>query len=105
MSISTVISANRLADGTVAYLAADGNWVGSLDAARIFLARDEETEALETAQRAIDRNIVLDPLVVEVADTPAGRRAKSLRNSIRAGGPTVNYAAAAAAGRSRHVPL
>jgi Protein of unknown function (DUF2849) len=105
MSIATIISANRLTDGTVAYLDADGNWVGSLDAARIFLAKDEETVALEAAQRAVDRNIVLDPLVVEVAETVAGRRTKSLRNTIRASGPTVDYAATAAAGRSRHVPL
>jgi hypothetical protein len=89
----SVISANRLEDGTVAYLTADGSWAGSLAAAKLFAAETEVAAGLAEARHAVQRNIVLDPLIVEVSDAPTGRRATSLRNSIRATGPTVRYAA------------
>jgi hypothetical protein len=100
MTISTVISANLLSDGTVAFLAADGNWVASLADARLLTANGEEAAALAQAERDVRRNVVLDPLVVELAQTPNGWQAKSLRNSIRAAGPTVKYATAPEAARS-----
>jgi Protein of unknown function (DUF2849) len=100
MSTPTVVSANRLTDGTVAYLDADGNWVASLAEARILTTKDEEAAALAKAESAVRDNLVLDPLVVEIAQTPRGWQAKSLRNTIRAAGPTVKYATAPEAARS-----
>ncbi|MGO9007048.1 MAG: DUF2849 domain-containing protein [Beijerinckiaceae bacterium] len=89
----SVISANRLDDGTVTYLAADGKWVGSLAAAKVFAAKSDAAVGLEAARRAVERNLVLDPFVVEVAEVPTGRRAVNLRDAIRATGPTVRYGA------------
>jgi hypothetical protein len=89
----SVISANRLDDGSVVYLAAGKTWVGSLAEAAVFAAGPDEAAGLEAARSAVEGNLVLDPLVVEVSDAPGGRHAKSLRNIIRAEGPTVKYAA------------
>lgn len=103
--MSTVISANRLDDGTVTYLDTVGNWVDELAAARVFTAKAEEEAGLEQARHAVSGNFILDPFVVAIEETPDGRRAISLRNAIRAEGPTVDYATSTEAARSRHVPL
>jgi hypothetical protein len=96
--MATVVSANRLDDGTVAYLDSDGSWVGSLGAAELFASNADATAALELARASVDRNIVVDPNLVDVVDGPAGRRAMTLRETIRATGPTVKYAPIAPAG-------
>jgi Protein of unknown function (DUF2849) len=90
--MSTIISANRLDDGTVAYLDTAGNWVSDITAARVFASKAEEEAGLELARRAINGNIILDPLVVPIEATPNGPHATSLRNAIRIAGPTVEYA-------------
>jgi hypothetical protein len=96
----SVVSANRLSDGAVVYLADDGTWGGSLAAAKLFAAKPEVEVGLEAARRAVESNHILDPLVVDVSDAPAGRHPMTLRNVIRADGPTVDYAAAPTAARS-----
>jgi hypothetical protein len=96
----SVISANRLDDGAVVYLADDGHWADSLAAAKLFAAKPELTAGLEAARRAVESNLVLDPLAVEVAEVPTGWRPVSLRNIIRAAGPSVKYAAGPAVARS-----
>jgi Protein of unknown function (DUF2849) len=98
--MSTVISANRLDDGTVTYLDTAGNWVGELAGARVFTAKAEEEAGLEQAQRAVSANFILDPLVVAIEETADGRRAISLRNAIRAEGPTIDYVTSTEGARS-----
>jgi hypothetical protein len=90
--MATVVSANRLDDGSVTYLDGDGNWVASLAAAKVFVANADATAALEVGHAAVLHNIVVDPTLVEVVDGPTGRRAVTLRETIRATGPTVKYA-------------
>ncbi|MGZ5850434.1 MAG: DUF2849 domain-containing protein, partial [Methyloceanibacter sp.] len=62
-----VITANRLLDGIVVYLAPDGSWTESLDHARL-AETEEETKALEDeAARAVkEREVVaVYPMPVE----------------------------------------
>ncbi len=88
-----VVSANRLADGVVVYLGACDDWVERLEAAAVF-ADDAECEAgLEKARAAVGANLVVDPFAVPVVEDGKGRRAVSLRDSIRALGPTIRYGA------------
>lgn len=90
-----VVSANRLADGTVVYLDPQGGWVEQLGAAAVF-AGDSECEAgLETARGAVAANLVVDPFPVAVVEGTDGRRAVSLRDAIRASGPTVLFGTSA----------
>jgi Protein of unknown function (DUF2849) len=63
----SVVTANRLADGIVVYLAADGEWTEEIANARV--ADDEaETKALETiAENAVRERVVVGPYPMPVA--------------------------------------
>ncbi len=90
-----IISANRLQDGTVVYLGPSGDWVTQLSEAILFTS-DEASEAdLAKARGAMTSNLVVDPLIVEITEDGAGRRATTLRNAIRVCGPTVTFKSSA----------
>ncbi|MEJ0093126.1 MAG: DUF2849 domain-containing protein [Methylocella sp.] len=89
--MTKVVSANRLTDGVVVYLGRDGSWVRSLDDARLFVSSVEEQAGLEAAEKDAKRNLVVEPFVVEVIAGEGGVDAVSLRDKIRAHGPTINY--------------
>jgi hypothetical protein len=81
----SVVTANRLTDGIVVYLAADGEWTEEIANARV--ADDEaETKALE----AIADNAVRERLVVSAYPMPVGLKDDgaiyplSVRERIRA---------------------
>ncbi|WOJ90003.1 DUF2849 domain-containing protein [Methylocapsa polymorpha] len=86
-----VVSANRLADGIVVYIGPDGTWLEALGKAKIFETEAEAETGLLAARDDAKRNLILDPFVVEVAHDEAGLRAVSLRNAIRARGPTIDF--------------
>lgn len=80
------VTANRLDDGAVVYLAGDESWTSDLAAAARF-DDDAAKPALETAQtRATE---IADAYLIDVDDkgAPAGR--ETLRETIRKSGPTV----------------
>lgn len=85
-----IISANRLADGTVVYLGPDRSWTEVLDHADCF-TDDAAADGLTLARDHVKRNLVIDPFLVEVTAPEEGPRPVSLRNRIRARGPTVDY--------------
>jgi hypothetical protein len=96
-----VISANRLVDGIVIYMGSDGSWHESLARAKIFAAEAEAEAGLSSARADVKRNLIIDPFFVEIsfADDCIGQEsgeksmhALSLRNKIRACGPTIDYA-------------
>ena len=80
------VTANRLADGVVVYLADDGSWAEDISAARAF-ADDAAGAALEAARRRATE--IAAAYLIDVAEggRPAGREA--LRETIRSSGPTV----------------
>ena len=84
------ITANRLWDGAVVYLADGGTWRETLDGCRL-AASDEECKAMEAVARwAAQTNIVVAPYVIELdANAAAAPQPLRLRESIRAIGPTV----------------
>jgi hypothetical protein len=87
-----VISANRLNDGIVVYLGKTGEWQERLAAAQIFSDEAATKAALELAKAAVKENLILDPFAVEVIGDGTDLKAKSLRDSIRAKGPTIDFA-------------
>ena len=89
--MSQVISANRLIDGIVVYAGRDGAWADALGAAKIFTSKAEAEAALLLAQNDVKRNLVVDPCLVEVTEEANGVRAVTLRESIRAQGPTIDF--------------
>lgn len=82
-----VLTANRLADGAVVYLAKDGAWTRAFaDAVR--LAPEAAADALGTAQA--QPQVFVAPYLVEVEGDAVEKRER-LREAIRAKGPTVGH--------------
>lgn len=86
-----VISANRLADGIVVYAGRDGAWATRLSQAKIFASKAEAQAGLLLAQNDAKRNLVVEPVVVEVTEDVSGLRPVTLREAIRALGPTIDF--------------
>jgi hypothetical protein len=79
-----VVTANRLTDGIVVYLAPDGGWTEDIARAR-FAETEEETHALEQiGDKAVKDRIVVAmyPMPVEIKDGAVD--ALSVREKIRA---------------------
>lgn len=108
--MAKIVSANRLSDGIVVYRGDDGSWHEDLNAAHRFSDKAEAEAGLAAAREDVGQNLVVDPFLVEVEASPEGLRPLSLRNAIRAAGPTIDYAPkptreTAGTDRSRHVSL
>ncbi len=86
-----VISANRLADEIVVYVGCGGSWLERLSQAKIFATTAEAEAGLLVAQNDARRNLVVEPVVVEVTEDASGLRALKLREAIRALGPTIDF--------------
>jgi hypothetical protein len=86
-----VITANRLADGIVVYAGHDGSWSERLSQAKIFASKAEAEAGLFVAQDDAKRNLVVEPVAVEVTEDASGLRAVTLREAIRAQGPTIDF--------------
>ena len=84
-----IVTANRLRDGLVVFLSADGAWSERIgDAA----GAENEAGAQELMARANQSAIecrVVEPYLVEVEIAADGRRPVLHRESIRVSGPTV----------------
>jgi hypothetical protein len=82
--LPNVVTANRLVDGIVVYLAPDGSWTEDITRARFALTEDE-TSALEAqANQAVKDRIVVAmyPMPVEIKDGAVDPL--SVREKIRA---------------------
>lgn len=89
-----VVSASRLADGRVVWLAADGGWSESLSESAVYLGDGAEA-GMALAAAAEARQLVVGAYVVEVSVTPGGLVPLRARERYRAGGPTTLTLAAA----------
>ena len=88
-----VASANRLADGMVVFLDAEGQWTERLDRADI--ARNKPAADILLERARAESFTVVDPFLVAVIEDEEGRiEPLSLREKIRASGLT--FAAIAA---------
>jgi predicted nucleic acid-binding protein len=92
-----ILTANRLADGAVVYLTASGTWTSEI--ARSVVAREERAAAalLARGQRDAETAIVVAPYLIAAVEGEEGPRAASLREQIRAAGPSRPVADAVAA--------
>ncbi len=84
-----VLTANRLEDGIVVYLAPDGRWVESIAAAAV--ARSAEAARALQAQGARDaaRNLVVEPYLAEVVETGSRLVPARMRERVRVEGPSI----------------
>jgi hypothetical protein len=83
-----MIIANRLTDGRVVFLAADGRWVEAIDAGALTDA-DRIAALLERAKQDEACNLVVEPSAIDVQEMNGRRRPSAVREAIRAFGPSV----------------
>ena len=103
-----VMTANRLADGTVVFLGARG-WVEGLGAATV-AATPQQANALDALGRqGMAVNEVVDAYLIEVANEEGTTRPVKLREHLRTLGPSVRpdlgKQAATLNGGEHHVPV
>lgn len=84
-----MILANRLTDGRVVFLAADGSWVDDIAAGALTTDDSAARQLLETARQAEAGNLVIEPYLIGIRGSAGAREPVSFREGIRAGGPTI----------------
>lgn len=84
-----MIVASRLRDGFVVFLAPGESWVESIDAGVLIEAPEDAERLLAIAKADEERNVVVEPYLIEVAISDGRRRPAEVREAIRAFGPTV----------------
>ncbi len=84
-----IITANRLSDGRVIYLANSGNWTEELAEAARAADPGAEARLLAVAEDESQRWIAISPYVIDVGDSADTTRPKRFREWIRAFGPTI----------------
>ncbi|MGH6831891.1 MAG: DUF2849 domain-containing protein [Methyloceanibacter sp.] len=79
-----VVTANRLVDGIVVYLASDGSWTEEIERARV-ASTEDETQALESqAEQAVKDRIVVAMYAMPVEIKDGAVDPLSVRERIRA---------------------
>jgi hypothetical protein len=83
-----ILTANRLVDGEAVWFGAAGNWIETLEGARIAEAAGDVTALEAIAVRDIAANLVVDIELIDIERVAGGIRPVRLRERIRASGPT-----------------
>ena len=86
-----VITANTLATGTVVFYGADGAWVDAIADATVYDDATTAEAGLFEAKRDEARAIVVDAFIVDRSPDADGKTKMTLRDTIRAYGPTIEY--------------
>jgi hypothetical protein len=84
-----MIIANRLTDGLVVFLTADGGWSVAIADGIVITDSAEEERLLAQAKRDEDGCRVVDPNLIDVTVDRGSPRPVAIREAIRAFGPTV----------------
>jgi hypothetical protein len=82
--VPNVVTANRLVDGIVVYLAPDGSWTEDLDRARLAETEDEAKALEEEAAKDMKARKVIAVYPMEVAVKDGVIDPLSVREKIRA---------------------
>ena len=87
--MSQMVIANRLTDGRVVFLAADGAWVESITDGSVAAGDAEAAQLLADAQQAEAVCQIVDPYLIQVRVVDGTPAPVAWREVIRASGPTV----------------
>ncbi len=82
-----IVSANRLTDGRVVYLARGDAWSESIIDGRTAGTQEESAALLAEAERAVEAGIVVSPYLVSMADDGGAFAPLHFRERIRLFGP------------------
>lgn len=84
-----IITANRLQDGLVVYLGAGDAWVARIEDAEVAQGKDAAAALLTRAEAPAQKTRVVGPYLMDVTLDDGTVRPASIREIIRALGPTV----------------
>ncbi len=84
-----VVTANRLHDGQVVYLAPNNGWSDRLADAAVADGAETASALLATAERDVDRRIVVGPYLFDVTVEAGAIQPLGQRETIRAKGPSI----------------
>ncbi len=96
--MAKVITANVLSTGTVVFLGMGRRWVRKLGDAVTYSDDAAAIDQLEWAKQDAEKAVVVDPFVTDVTDGSDGNPSMSLRDRIRAFGPTIHFLPAGESG-------
>jgi sulfite reductase (NADPH) hemoprotein beta-component len=85
----SILTANRLGDGTVVFLDSEGTWKETIAEAAVARSPDEAKALEARGARDAARNMVVDPYFAEVREIGGRIEPIRYRERVRAGGPTV----------------
>ena len=85
------ITSNRLDNGRVVFLDAEGGWTPDVAAALLVADGPELDAATAYAQAQHDARIVVEPYAIDIAMVDGRPTPARIRERIRAEGPTVAY--------------
>jgi hypothetical protein len=85
----SVLTANRLVDGIVVFLAPDGGWTETIDGAAVARSADEARALQEQGARDAARNVVVEPYLAALAEAGARPLPVRMRERVRVEGPSV----------------
>ena len=101
--MSKVVTANLLLTGHVVFMAPDGTWATAFGDAAIYADQAEAEASLVAAKRDVARSLIVEPFVTDAGPNYTGDKASgptmSLRDTIRARGPTIDFRPASPAAR------
>lgn len=83
------ITANLLCSGAVVYLTDAQTWSPQFADAELFRTKDAVDTALAVAAEDVEKRIVLDPYAFDCREDGTSVHPASVRETVRAGGPTV----------------
>ncbi len=84
-----VLTANRLSDGRVVFLTAAGDWSQNFGDAQITADDESAAEMRRAGQQAESACLVVDSYLVNLQEGKTGLQPNSVRERIRADGPSV----------------
>ncbi len=97
-----IVSANRLGDGRVVYLAREGGWSESIIDGRSARTKEDSAALLAEAERAVDDGIVVSPYLISMADDGGAFAPLRFRERIRLFGPSHRAAPKSHRSKQRH---
>jgi uncharacterized protein DUF2849 len=82
-----MLTANRLRDGAVVFLARDGEWTERVGEGRVIVEEGDAAALLQAAESA--KTLVVAPYLIEVAEQGGTWVPVRYRERIRAEGPSI----------------
>lgn len=85
----SVLTANRLGDGTIVYLDFEGAWSETIAEAVVAHSPDEVRALEDRGAYDSAHNLVVEPYLIEVREADGRIEPIRYRERVRAGGPTI----------------